>query len=319
MLVLRLSLVVVIFIAVNLLVVRAPSSVAAVRVGGEAYGLAVGNPPVTAQGGAYVQLPPEGGNVSLTSPGAGYGLGNGVGSTTVIAATTSGSPEANTVTSTAVVDDGELFGGLIRATDVRVVASITGGRPTASITYGTLIVAGAAYPNPQINQRVELPGVGYVILNEQRVGGDTRETAGVVANAVHVYVTVPSALDVTSGAEVILAHAAAGIPDVVVSRAVAPFPTSTPTPVPWAAISTLGPLDLSLNGNFNGNDNFDFNGNENDNSNSNSTNVNLTQVPRGSTTPISIVITVVIVENTPTPTTIATPTATATTAPDRRR
>ena len=64
MLVLRLALVVVIFVVANVLMLAVPRSMAAERVGGEAYGLAVGSPPVTAPGGAYVQLPPAGGSVS---------------------------------------------------------------------------------------------------------------------------------------------------------------------------------------------------------------------------------------------------------------
>ena len=69
MLVLRLALVVAIFVAANVLTLAAPSSLAAARVGGEAYGLAVGSPAVGVPGAAYVQLPADGGSVSTPRRG----------------------------------------------------------------------------------------------------------------------------------------------------------------------------------------------------------------------------------------------------------
>ena len=128
MLVLRLALVVAIFVVANVLTLAAPSSMAAVRVGGEAYGLAVGSPAVGVPGSAYVQLPSNGGNVSDTSPGAGYGVGNAVGSLSQIATSSTGDLGAGTVTSTTNVADGELLGGVVRAHDVRIVATVSGGR-----------------------------------------------------------------------------------------------------------------------------------------------------------------------------------------------
>src|SRR5580765_8278743 len=111
MLIVRLVLVVAIFIAANVLTLAAPSSIAAVRVGGEAYGLAVGNPAVSTPGAAYVQLPPEGGSVRDGSPGAGFGVGNGIGSTTLIATSSEGDLGAGNVTSTSTLADGEILGG----------------------------------------------------------------------------------------------------------------------------------------------------------------------------------------------------------------
>src|SRR5947207_1462864 len=111
MLIVRLVLVVAIFVAANVLPLAAPHSMAAVRVGGEAYGLAVGNPAMSAPGAAYVQLPPEGGSVSDSSPGAGYGLGNAVGSATRIETNSQGDVGAGSVTSTTTLADSELLGG----------------------------------------------------------------------------------------------------------------------------------------------------------------------------------------------------------------
>src|SRR5262249_4966283 len=148
MVILRLVLVVVIFIAANVLTFAAPSSMAAARVGGEAYGLAVGSPAVGVPGAAYVQLPDGGGNVSDTSPGAGYGVGNAVGSTSKITTSSVGDLGAGSVTSTTTVADGELLGGVVRAHDIKIVASVSGGRPSGQVTFGTPPLPPRPHPPP---------------------------------------------------------------------------------------------------------------------------------------------------------------------------
>jgi len=293
MLVFRLALVVAIFVAANLLAFGVPQSAAAARVSGEAYGVGVGRPPVAVPNSAYVQLPPEGGNVADSSPGAGYGVGNSGASTTQINTSTVGDAGAGTVTSTSAMTDG--------------------GRAStsATVTYGSLIVAGLSYPNPSINQRIEIPGVGFVMVNEQIVGGDGRESASVVARAAHLTITAPSLLDLPQGTELILAHAAAGVPDIAASRAVAPAPTATATDVPWAPISPFQPIDTSLNGNFdsnsNGNDNFGIDTNGNDNVRPTATSSATPIRPTSTQLTVNVNITVVVVDATATPTATKTP------------
>lgn len=301
MLVVRLGLVVAIFIAANVLTLAAPDSIAAVRVGGEAYGLAVGSPAVGAPGAAYVQLPPEGGSVSDTSPGAGYGLGNAVGSTTRIATSSEGDVGAGSVTSTATLADGELLGGVVRAHDVQVVASTAGGRPSATVTFGSLVVAGIAYTNPRPNTRIEVPGVGIVIVNEQLVGGDGRDVAAVVVRAVRLQTTEPSLFDLPRGTDVIMAHAAAGVPDVVATRPVQAGATPQPTAVPWASISEYRQVDVSLSANGNGDtDNFTIgNGNTDNDAGGAAAGGG---GGGGGGTPSGIVITVVVIQCPATPT-----------------
>jgi hypothetical protein len=304
MMIVRLVLVLAIFIAANVLTLAAPDSIAAVRVGGEAYGLAVGNPAVGAPGAAYVQLPSQGGSVADSSPGAGSGVGNIVGSTTRIATSSEGDVGAGSVTSTTTLADGEILGGVVRAHDIRVVATTSGGRPSGTVTFGSLVVAGISYDNPQPNTRIEVPGVGIAILNEQLTGGDGRDTSAIIVRAVRVQITEPSLFDLPRGTDIILAHAAAGVPDVVASRPVSPGATPTATPVPWAPISDFRPIDVSLD-NRNGNDNeddFDFgNGNDNNDNNGGGGTGGFAGTP-GSGTPGGIVVTVIVINVTPTPT-----------------
>jgi hypothetical protein len=319
MLVLRLALVVAIFIAANVLTLAAPTSLAAVRVGGEAYGLAVGSPATGVPGAAYVQLPPEGGNVADTSPGAGSGIGNSVGSTSKITTSSVGDPASGTVISTTTVADGELLGGVVRAHDIQIVASVNNGRPSAQVTFGTLLVAGLAYTNPRPNTRVDVPGVGTVIVNEQLVGGDGNSAGAIIVRAVRLQITEPSLFDLPRGTDLILAHAAAGVPDVIATRPVPSGPAPTATEVPWAPVSAFQPIDTSL-GNGNGNSGNGNSGNGNfsiDNGNGNAATGTGTGTGTGggsgTSSPISIVITVVL--STPGATGTATATSTPTSTP----
>jgi hypothetical protein len=299
MLIVRLVLVIAIFIAANVLTLAAPNSIAAVRVGGEAYGLAVGSPAVSTPGAAYVQLPPQGGSVSDTSPGSGYGLGNAVGSTTRITTQSEGDLGAGHVTSTTTMADGELLGGVVRAHDIRIVATAGTGQPSASVTFGSLIVAGISYPNPRPNTRVDVPGVGIVILNEQLVGGDGRDVAAIIVRAVRLQITEPSLFELPRGTDLIMAHAAAGVPDVVATRAVSSGPAPAATAVPWAPISDYRQIDVSLGGNGNGDDdNFSI-GNGNDNAGGAAATGG--GGGSGSGTPSGIVVTVIVVQCPATP------------------
>lgn len=225
----------------------------------------MGSPAEGARGAAYVQLPPEGGRVSDTSPGAGYGVGNAVGSTTRIDTSSVGDLDAGDVTSTVVVLDGELLGGVVRARDIRVAAFAGSGPPSATVTFGSLIVAGIAYPDPWPNTRIEVSGVGGVVCG------------------VRLQTTKPGLFDLPRGTDLILAHAAAGVPDVVATRPVAAGPPPPATPVPWAPISAYRPIDVALGGNDNDDaDDFDLR-----NDNAASRNDNAGGAPSGTSSPSS--------------------------------
>jgi hypothetical protein len=276
MLLARLTLVISIILAVNAFGVSAASPAAATRVSGEATGLQAGVPSVAVPGSPYVQLPPEGGSVVDQSPGTAIGTGGGVGSIDQVSASTTGSLSGSggAVTSTVMVGLVELFAGVIRATDIRVVTTSTqdGGRASSSatVTFGSLTVAGLAYPDPRPNTRVELPGLGYVVLNEQLVGGDGSSSSSMVARAFRLQVTAPSSLEIPRGTEFIVANVASGVPAIDASSPLQIGPAPTATRARFDPISTLTPLDLSFdNDNLDDvNDNFDFDF-DNDNFNDN--------------------------------------------------
>lgn len=67
------------------------------------------------------------------------------------------------------------------AKDAGVVGSNTGGSSLAN-----LVVNGVGVSDPAPNTRIDLPGVGYVVLNEVSQSGDGVSSSGVTVNMIHV-------------------------------------------------------------------------------------------------------------------------------------
>jgi hypothetical protein len=89
-----------------------------------------------------------------------------------------------------------LLNGLITADGVVAVAtSTTGGGFTGSDAAGSsianLVVNGVAVSDPTPNTQLSLPGVGYVVLNEQISTGDGVTTSGITVNMIHVVLLDP--------------------------------------------------------------------------------------------------------------------------------
>ncbi len=85
-----------------------------------------------------------------------------------------------------------ILNGLIRAENVTAIASsYQNSAGAASNADGSgfvnLVVNGLAVPaNVAPNTRVDLPGVGYVVLNEQTRTGDGVSTSGITVNMIRV-------------------------------------------------------------------------------------------------------------------------------------
>ncbi|HYU29183.1 MAG TPA: choice-of-anchor P family protein, partial [Gemmatimonadales bacterium] len=89
-----------------------------------------------------------------------------------------------------------LLNGLITTDGVVAIANSTlGDGYVASDAEGSslanLIVNGTAVSDPAPNSRMDLPGVGYVVLNEQSVTGDGVSTSGITVNMIHVVLQQP--------------------------------------------------------------------------------------------------------------------------------
>ena len=98
------------------------------------------------------------------------------------------------VTASAEAADVSVLNGLITAKAVLALAtSYANGTTAASEANGStllnLVVAGVSYAadGPDPNTRVELPGIGYVVLNEQIRSGDGMRSSSLTVNMIHVY------------------------------------------------------------------------------------------------------------------------------------
>lgn len=104
-------------------------------------------------------------------------------------ATASGASDgtASDAVSSATLGTVSVLSGLITADGVVAMASSTlGNNSTAGSSLANLIVNGAQVENPAPNTRVNLPGVGYVVLNEQ-----VPTSGGVTVNMIHVVLQQP--------------------------------------------------------------------------------------------------------------------------------
>jgi len=105
--------------------------------------------------------------------------------------------------SSSTLESVSVLNGLITANGVVAIASSTGGTSDAEgSSLANLTVNGVSLDDPAPNTRVNLPGVGYVVLNEQ-----TTTPGGITVNMIHV---VLQTLGVTTG-EIIIGSASSQV------------------------------------------------------------------------------------------------------------
>jgi len=93
--------------------------------------------------------------------------------------------------------DVNILNGLITARQVLAVAASYGDQQGAASEAGGSMLLGVVVnggplavddATPAPNTRTDLPGVGYVVLNEQTVTGDGVHSSSMTVNMIHVYV-----------------------------------------------------------------------------------------------------------------------------------
>ncbi|PYO92778.1 MAG: hypothetical protein DMD62_12120 [Gemmatimonadetes bacterium] len=105
--------------------------------------------------------------------------------------------------SSSTLESVSVLNGLITANGVVAIASSTGGTSDAEgSSLANLTVNGVSLDTPAPNTRVNLPGVGYVVLNEQ-----TTTPGGITVNMIHV---VLQTFGVTTG-EIIVGSASSQV------------------------------------------------------------------------------------------------------------
>jgi hypothetical protein len=194
-------------------------------VSGEAFGVSVDLGVVAVPKTPHVVLPPDGGMVrdqvlQINVPGT-------VGSSTLTVITSGAIGESSaSAQSSATVEAVDILNGLVTARLVVAMSSSTanGSTATSNAAGSTLVgltVNGVSLGDvtPPPNTRIDLPGVGTVILNEQIPGGDGVHTTALTVNMIHVV------LAGVVGGDIIVASAHS---DVNFALAPPPPPPSTP-------------------------------------------------------------------------------------------
>lgn len=136
-------------------------------------------------------------------------LSAGTGTTTAFGGPTATGTVAQT---TATVEDLSLLDGLISANVIKAVArdTFSNGTRTSSTRgsqFGGLNIAGTPVPvDVAPNTRINLPGIGYVIVNEQKIPSPT-STDRLRVNGLKVFITRNNTLGLPIGTQIVVAHA----------------------------------------------------------------------------------------------------------------
>jgi hypothetical protein len=174
-----------------------PAGVAGQSVSGQGSAATVRTLTSGSQTFASVTLPPGGGTNNADVDAASVPTMLSANDLTSI---TTGQVDQTLVSSTtsAEATDVNVLNGLITAKTVLAVAtSYADGTVARSESSGSVLLAvvmnGVSYGDvtPAPNTRVALPGLGYVVFNEQTPTGDGLHNAGLTINMIHVYLTDP--------------------------------------------------------------------------------------------------------------------------------
>jgi hypothetical protein len=176
------------------------------RVSGKGFGSSVRTLAGTTQS-PVASLPTEGGYARrelLT-----FDVANAVDARWLNAVTTGGADDNASAQTVSEVENVNVLNGLVRADIVTAVASSYAGSDGADSNadgsgFVNLVVNGTAFTaDVAPNTRVNIPLVGYVILNEQTERGDGASSSRITLNMIHVHL-----LD---GGEIIVGSASSGV------------------------------------------------------------------------------------------------------------
>jgi hypothetical protein len=206
-------------VAVGAFAAFGASGMAAQSVSGDAFGAYVQTPAAAQAKTPHATLPSVAAGVGEMAEASGQGVAvPGALSSGLLTSVTTGARGAGKAgaQSIATVADVSVLNGLITAE--RVIAVVSTARSGASViseangsAFEGLRVNGVALPaTPAPNTRMSLPGVGYVVLNEQ-----VRQSGGITVNMIHVVLqSVGGGLlggTVTTAGEIIVGSASSAL------------------------------------------------------------------------------------------------------------
>src|SRR3989442_1453864 len=183
-------------------------------VSGEAFGAAANAAGATVNKTPDAVLAPDGGMAAASV--ISVGVPNVLATDTLTAITSGGISESASAQSLATVEQVNILNGLITADAVVPISSsrgdaITATSDAAGSTLLGLVVNGVRLGDvtPAPNTRIDIPGVGTVILNEQTQSGDGVGTSALTVNMIHVVLRDPQTGTITG--DIIVGSAQSGV------------------------------------------------------------------------------------------------------------
>jgi len=124
--------------------------------------------------------------------------------------------DASDAVSSATLEQVSILNGLITADGIVAMASSTvdgaGANSNAEgSSLANLVVNGVAVSDPAPNTRMDLPGVGYVVFNEQIPTGDGVTSSGITVNMIHVVLQQLGLFGYETTGEIIVGSASSGV------------------------------------------------------------------------------------------------------------
>jgi hypothetical protein len=152
-------------------------------------------------------LPAEGGYATGELPT--FDVANAVEARSLNAVTTGAVDENASAQTVSEVENVNVLNGLVRADIVTAIASSYAGSDGAGSEadgsgFVNLVVNGTTFTTDVApNTRINIPLVGYVILNEQTRSGDGASSTGIRINMIHVHLL--------NGGEIVVGSASSGV------------------------------------------------------------------------------------------------------------
>jgi hypothetical protein len=167
-----------------------------------------------------------------------------------------------TVQSTSTIQNVNILNGAIQAAALSAVANSSGTSAGAAsnpsgTTFTKLVINGTAYSaSPPANTKITLPGLGYVVLNQQIPSKSGTTFTSLIVNMIRVYVTSSNSAGIPVGVNFVVGHA-----DSDLTLTIAPFDveagsfglfaragsgSTTATSGPWAPAGICKPTTTQI-------------------------------------------------------------------------
>ncbi len=193
----------------------APGSMAGQMRAAQAQSFGVGVTTATVNQKAPSAVLPAGGTMAQDQASA-VAIADMVTAQDAFAIVTGDGTDASDAVSSATLESVSILTGLITADGIVAMASSTvdgtGANSNAEgSSLANLVVNGVAVSDPAPNTRMDLPGVGYVVFNEQIPTGDGVTSSGITVNMIRVVLQQLGLFGYETTGEIIVGSASSGV------------------------------------------------------------------------------------------------------------